>query len=307
MKKHIYKIMIVALVLLQLKGFSQSMPMYSQYMYNMTNINPAYAGNRSVPSVAFMWREQWAGLAGAPSTKSITLDLPSSDKKFGFGIQLFDDKYVNVIHRTGLNLYYNLKIPVSEKGVLSLGLKGGFYNDMKMLTNVNLGQITAYDAAYASNFNKIVPLAGAGVYYNDDHFYAGFSAPDVVTFSKTQNYKSDSSLYQVNEVHYFLTTGYSFDVNDDVKLKPSLLFKIVSGAPIQTDFNLNVWLKNTVGVGASYRTGESVLGMAEVQVSPQFRVGYAYDMPFKTPNTSELFMRLEFGHLFPNNKNYKIY
>ena len=307
MKKHIYKIMIVALVLLQLKGFSQSMPMYSQYMYNMTNINPAYAGNRSVPSVAFMWREQWAGLAGAPSTKSITLDLPSSDKKFGFGIQLFDDKYVNVIHRTGLNLYYNLKIPVSEKGVLSLGLKGGFYNDMKMLTNVNLGQITAYDAAYASNFNKIVPLAGAGVYYNDDHFYAGFSAPDVVTFSKTQNYKSDSSLYQVNEVHYFLTTGYSFDVNDDVKLKPSLLFKIASGAPIQTDFNLNVWLKNTVGVGASYRTGESVLGMAEVQLSPQFRVGYAYDMPFKTPNTSELFMRLEFGHLFPNNKNYKIY
>jgi type IX secretion system PorP/SprF family membrane protein len=307
MKKHIYKIMIVALVLLQFKGYSQSMPMYSQYMYNMTNINPAYAGNRSVPSVAFMWREQWAGLAGAPSTKSITLDLPSSDKKFGFGIQLFDDKYVNVIHRTGLNLYYNLKIPVSEKGVLSLGLKGGFYNDMKMLTNVDLGQITAYDAAYASNFNKIVPLAGAGVYYNDDHFYAGFSAPDVVTFSKTQNYKSDSSLYQVNELHYFLTTGYSFDVNDDVKLKPSLLFKIVSGAPIQTDFNLNVWLKNTVGVGASYRTGESVLGMAEVQVSPQFRVGYAYDMPFKTPNTSELFMRLEFGHLFPNNKNYKIY
>ncbi len=299
--------MIVVFVLLQLKGLSQSMPMYSQYMYNMTNINPAYAGNRSVPSVAFMWREQWAGISGAPSTKSITLDLPSSDKKFGFGIQLFDDKYVNVIHRTGINLYYNLKIPVSEKGVLSLGLKGGFYNDMKMLTNVDLGQISAYDAAYASNFNKIVPLAGAGIYYNDDHFFAGFSAPDVVTFSKTQSYKSDSSLYQVNEVHYFFTTGYSFDVSEDVKLKPSLLFKVVSGAPIQTDLNMNLWLKNTLGLGASYRTGESVLGMAEVQVSPQFRVGYAYDMPFKTPNTSELFLRLEFGHLFPNNKNYKIY
>ena len=283
------------------------MPMYSQYMYNMTNINPAYAGNRSVPSVAFMWREQWAGLSGAPSTKSITFDLPSSDKKFGFGIQLFDDKYVNVIHRTGVNLYYNLKIPVSEKGVLSIGLKGGFYNDMKMLTSVDLGQITAYDAAYSTNFNKLVPLAGAGIYYNDDHFFAGFSAPDVVTFSKTQSYKSDSSLYQVNEVHYFLTAGYSFDVSEDVKIKPSLLFKLVSGAPIQTDFNTNVWLKNTVGIGASYRTGESVLGMAEVQVSPQLRIGYAYDMPFKTPNTNELFMRFEFGHLFPTSKNYKIY
>ena len=307
MKKHIYKLLIAVFVLLQLNGYSQSMPMYSQYMYNMTNINPAYPGNRSVPSVAFMWREQWAGLSGAPSTKSITFDLPSSDKKFGFGIQLFDDKYVNVIHRTGVNLYYNLKIPVSEKGVLSIGLKGGFYNDMKMLTSVDLGQITAYDAAYSTNFNKLVPLAGAGIYYNDDHFFAGFSAPDVVTFSKTQSYKSDSSLYQVNEVHYFLTAGYSFDVSEDVKIKPSLLFKLVSGAPIQTDFNTNVWLKNTVGIGASYRTGESVLGMAEVQVSPQLRIGYAYDMPFKTPNTNELFMRFEFGHLFPTSKNYKIY
>lgn len=307
MNRGIYKLLVFVFILLQLKGFGQSMPMYSQYMYNMNNINPAFAGNRGVPSIAFTWREQWAGLPGAPSTKSITFDMPSQDKKVGFGFQLFDDKYVNIIRRTGLNLFYNIKIPVSEKGVLSLGLKGGFYNDLKMLTSVDLGQIAAYDNAYASNFNQIVPLAGAGVYYNDDHFYAGFSAPDVITFSKTQSYKSDSSLYQVNEVHYFFTTGYSFDVNEDVSIKPSTLVKLVSGAPIQIDFNTNIWLKNTIGLGASYRTGESVLGMAEVQVSPQFRIGYAYDMPFKTPNTNELFLRLELGKLFPNSKTIKIF
>ena len=307
MKKYIYIAIAFAFTLFQVKGYGQSMPMYSQYMYNMTNINPAYAGNRGVPSLSFIWREQWAGLSGAPSTKSITLDMPTEDKKFGLGIQLFDDRYVGVIKRTGMSLYYNIKIPVSEHGVLSLGLKGGFYNDLKMLTNVDLGQIVAYDAAYSSNFNKIIPLAGAGVYYNDDHFYAGFSAPDVVTFSKTQSYKSDSSLYQVNEIHYFFTTGYSFDVNDDVAIKPSLLLKMASGAPIEADFNTSVWLKNTVGLGASYRTGESVLGMAELQITPQFRVGYAYDMPFKVPNTSELFLRLELGQLFPKNKTYKIY
>jgi type IX secretion system PorP/SprF family membrane protein len=307
MKKYIKQIVVGLFVIVQVNGYGQSMPMYSQYMYNMTNINPAYAGNRSVPSLAFIWREQWAGMPGAPSTKSITFDMPTENKKVGLGIQLFDDKYVNVIQRTGLNLFYNLKFPVSDKGVLSLGLKGGFYNDRKMLTNVNLGRVSAYDAAYANNFNRIVPLAGAGIYYNDDHFFAGLSAPDVITFSKVQNYKSDSSLYQVNEVHYFLTSGYSFDINDDVTVKPSVLLKLVSGAPIQTDFNANIWLKNMVGVGASYRTGESVLGMAELQLTPQFRVGYAYDMPFKRPNTNELFLRVEFGHLFPNKKNYKIY
>jgi type IX secretion system PorP/SprF family membrane protein len=273
----------------------------------MTNINPAYAGNRGVPSLAFIWREQWAGLSGAPSTKSITFDMPVENKKIGLGIQLFDDRYVSVIKRTGMSLFYNLKLQVSDHGVLSLGLKGGFYNDNKTLTNVDLGQIVAYDASYANNFNKIIPLAGAGIYYNDDHFYAGISAPDVVTFSKTQSYKSDSSLYQVNEIHYFFTTGYSFDINDDISIKPSLLLKMASGAPIEADLNTNIWLKNTVGIGASYRTGESVLGMAELQITPQFRVGYAYDMPFRLPNTSELFLRLELGQLFPKSKTYKIY
>lgn len=307
MKRSLYIIIVTIFAFSNIEGYAQSMPMYSQYMYNMTNINPAYAGSRGVPSLAFVWREQWAGLTGAPTTKSISFDMPTEDKKVGLGIQLFDDRYVNVIRRTGFNLYYNLKIPLSNKGVLSLGLKGGFYNDLKTLTNVNLGAISAYDAAFASNFNKLIPLAGAGVYYNDDHFYAGFSAPDVITFSKVQNYKSDSSLYQVNEVHYFFTTGYSFDVNEDVSVKPSALIKIVSGAPIQADLNTNIWLKNTVGVGASYRTGESVLAMAEVQVTPQFRIGYAYDMPFRIPNTNELFLRLELGQLFPNSKKIKIF
>ena len=203
-------------------------------------------------------------------------------------------------------LFYNLKVAVSEHGVLSLGLKGGFYNDTKTLTNVNLGQIVAYDYAFASNINKTIPLMGAGVYYNDDRFYAGFSAPDLVNFNDNSSL-ADSSLYQLNNVHYFFTTGYSFDINEDISVKPSVLVKLTSGSPIQIDFNTNLWLKNTVGIGASYRTGESILGMAEVQVSPQFRIGYAYDMAFKTPNTSELFLRLEFGKLFPNSKSYKIF
>jgi len=294
-------------VLKQINVFGQSVPMYSQYMYNMTNINPAYSGNRGVPSLAFIWRDQWAGMPGAPSSKSITFDMPSESKKMGYGIQLFDDRYAAVIKRTGLNLFYNIKVPVSEHGVMSLGIKGGFYNDSKILTNVNLGQIIAYDYAFASNLNKTIPLLGAGIFYNDDHFYAGFSAPDLVNFTNAETYKTDSNLYQINEQHYFITTGYSFDINDDVSIKPAMLIKLTSGAPIQFDFNTNIWLKNTVGIGASYRTGESFLGMAEVQVNPQFRIGYAYDMTFKTPNTSELFLRLEFGQLFPNSKSYKIF
>ena len=294
-------------VMLTIESSAQSLPMYSQYMYNMVNINPAYAGSRGVPSFSVLWREQWAGLPGSPSTRSFAYDLPTNDKKMGLGIQLFDDKYVNYIKRTGLNLYYNIKIPVSEKGVLSMGLKGGLYNDTKNLTNAYLGASSQYltDVTFANNFNRIVPLAGAGIYYNDDKFYAGFSAPDVLVFSKIKDYNSDNTLFQVNEVHYFLTAGYSIDINEDVQLKPSALLKATSGSPLAFDINANIWLHNLIGAGLSYRTNESVLAMVETQVTAQLRFGYAYDMPFKRPNSHELFLRYELGRLFPKSNKLK--
>ena len=44
----------------------------------------------------------------------------------GLGVQLFDDKYVNYIKRTGLNLYYNIKIPVN--GIMKrLNFNIGFF------------------------------------------------------------------------------------------------------------------------------------------------------------------------------------
>jgi type IX secretion system PorP/SprF family membrane protein len=290
-------------MMLTFESSAQSLPMYSQYMYNMVNINPAYAGSRGVPSLSVLWREQWVGLPGSPSTRSFAYDLPTNDKKMGLGIQLFDDKYVNYIKRTGLNLYYNVKIPLSEKGVLSMGLKGGLYNDTKNLTNAYLGASSQYltDVTFANNFNRIVPLAGAGIYYNDDKFYAGFSAPDLLVFSKLKDYNSDNALFQVNEVHYFLTAGYSIDLNEDVQIKPSALLKASSGAPLAFDLNTNIWLHNVIGAGLSYRTNESVLAMLETQVTPQLRFGYAYDMPFKRPNSHELFLRYELGRLFPKS------
>ncbi len=308
LKYHIIRIILLLILSIHVsKSFAQSLPMYSQYMYNMVSINPAYAGSRGVPSIAAIIRDQWSGLPGAPTTKSFTFDLPSNDKKTGYGMQIFEDKYVNYIKRTGINLSYNVKVTISDKGVLSLGLKGGFYNDSKNLSAVNLGfGNSSYDIAYANNINKIIPLAGAGVMYMDDKFYAGFSVPDLVVFSNGLKKVTNDNLFQVNELHYFLTTGYSFDLSEEFQIKPSILLKSVSGAPIQFDYNVNLWMRNLVSVGGSYRTNESVLAMAEIQASPKLRIGFAYDMPFKRPNTNEIFLRYEYGRLFPKSKSYKI-
>ena len=41
-----------------LSSLAQQNPMFSQYMFNMMNINPAYTGQREVGNLNILWRNQ---------------------------------------------------------------------------------------------------------------------------------------------------------------------------------------------------------------------------------------------------------
>ena len=303
--KNLYKYILVCAVMIWGNNvFAQTEPMYSQYMYNMLGVNPAYAGNREATSFNFFQRRQWVGLAGAPQTTSVSLDGAFNDNKLGWGVQAYDDK-LGVERADGVNMMMATHIQVSDKGTLSGGLSMGLMNYRIDLLNVQ-GRYTPSDPAFYSNFNKWLPAVGLGIYYNTDKFYAGFSVPNVLKSRLTAFDVMNSGIQKVNSTHLFFTSGYVFDVNEDVKIKPSTMIKAVGGAPIEADFNTNVWLKNVIGLGFSYRTGDAMVAMAEAQINNNLREGYAYDItisPLKYYNNGshELMFRYEFG-----NNNTKI-
>jgi type IX secretion system PorP/SprF family membrane protein len=298
--KKLYKyILVCAIMILGNNVSAQTEPMYSQYMYNMLGVNPAYAGNRESTSLNFFQRRQWVGLSGAPQTTSVSVDGAFNDNKLGWGVQAYDDK-LGVEKADGLNAMMSTHIQVSEKGILSGGLSVGLMNYRIDLMNVQ-GRYTPSDPAFYANFNKWVPAVGLGIYYNTNKFYAGFSVPNVLKSRLTAFDVMNSGIQKVNNTHLFFTTGYVFDVNEDVKIKPSTMIKIVGGAPIEADLNTNVWLRDLIGLGFSYRAGDAMVGMAEVQVNNQFRLGYAYDItisPLKYYNNGshEFLLRYEIGN-----------
>lgn len=277
---------------------AQTEPMYSQYMHNQLAINPAYAGNRDALNLNFFQRRQWVGLEGAPQTSSISLDQSFKDNKLGWGVQLYDDR-LGVEKATGSNLMLSTKIRVSESGYLSGGLSTGLMNYRIDLMSVT-GRFTPSDPAFYSNFNKWVPNVGLGIFYNTDKFYAGVSIPNVLKSRLTAFDIIRSGLQKINNYHVFVSSGYVFEVNEDLKIKPSTMIKIVSGAPIQVDLNTNVWLKNLFGFGFSYRTNDAFVSMLELQASNNIKIGYAYDRtisPYKYYNNGshELMLRFEIG------------
>ena len=72
---------IILVVALLLSGFvvelrAQQDPQYTQYMYNMNIVNPAYAGSRGTLSIGLLGRTQWVGISDAPKTATLSIHAP---------------------------------------------------------------------------------------------------------------------------------------------------------------------------------------------------------------------------------------
>lgn len=282
------------------KAFAQQDAMYSQYMFNSLAINPAYAGSRNVLSATALFRSQWTGIAGAPKTGTFTIDAPINEKRIGLGLQVFSDK-LGITSTSGAVASYAYRIR-TDKGTLSFGLQASGSQYKANYTSVVLDPENAgNDPAFSTNANKFLLNFGTGVYYNSDRFYIGLSAPELLT-NKLHNNTTELENGPVakQEIHLFFAAGYVFPLSDEFKLKPSVLFKGVKGAPLEGDFNATLWIKDVIAVGAQYRTNADVSGLLELQLSPQIRLGYAYDhsiTPLRNYNSGghEIMLRYEFG------------
>ncbi len=279
---------------------AQQDAMYSQYMFNTLALNPAYAGSRDVLSVTGLFRRQWVNIEGAPMSSTLSADMPLQHKKIGVGLQVFDDR-IGINKSTGFFTSYSYRLNI-RRGTLAMGLQGGLTQYSANYTSVELSSMptNAYDHAFSSNVSKVLPNVGTGLYYNCDKWYAGVSVPHLIN----NKLVSKSSLLNGASAsqfrHFFVMGGYVFTVNPDIRVKPSILFKAVSGAPMQFDFNTNVWFYDKFSIGLSYRTRDAVCLLFEMQTNEQLRIGYAFDYSVSNlrkynAGSHEIMLRYELG------------
>jgi type IX secretion system PorP/SprF family membrane protein len=111
------KISFTVIILLSLpfwKGcgwaYAQQDVQFTQYMFNMNSINPAYTGSRGVLSTLAMYRAQWVGFDGAPVTQTFNANTPLMNDKLGIGFTILNEK-IGPIKQTGIfaDFAYRLK------------------------------------------------------------------------------------------------------------------------------------------------------------------------------------------------------
>ncbi len=271
-KRNFYFIIVMYLGLLQTIN-AQQYPQYTQYTYNMTIVNPAYAGSRNALSINMLGRTQWVGVEGAPKTGTLSIHSPVGlHENMGLGFSAIYDQ-VGPLKETHLYADISYTLDVSYSGKLAFGLKGGvsFQNLNQSLLNFNSSQ------SFTANLNnRTYPNFGFGMYYNEEKFYVGVSIPNIL---QTNFLNSESGLITETSKNstFFIASGYVFEINDDIQLKPSFLVKYSSVLPTSFDLSATVFIQNKLELGTSYRLSESMSFVAALFVNDNLRIGYAYD------------------------------
>lgn len=274
MRNSFIKIFTVACIaLFSLKGNAQQDPMYTQYMYNMSVINPAYAiDDLGMLNVGGLYRNQWAGMDGAPETANFFAHTGLTER-LEVGLSIVHDEIGDIVKENNLYADVAYVLPVTETSKLSFGVKAGVTFFDADLTRLQTNQ-PGDDAM--QNISEAFPNFGVGAYWFGDKYYVGLSAPNIFTSKHLENETGLARLGEEN-IHYFLTGGYVFDLNPNLKLKPAFMARAVEGAPLSVDVTANVLLYNRFEAGVAYRFDQTVSGLVNFRVTPELRIGYAYD------------------------------
>lgn len=282
-----------ALLLISMSIWGQQEPQYTQYMLNPTVINPAYTGSLGYGSIFSMYRAQWIGLEGAPTTIDLTYHQPIENSRIGIGFNILHDN-IGPTSTTFGNVDISYTIAFNDDSRLAFGVKAGgelFAVDINKLKNYNP------DDPFLQQdlVNQFSPNIGVGLFYYNEKSYLGFSIPRLL---ETKFYDALAYSETKRRQHFYFVGGKVFDLAYNLKFKPAFVTKLVPGAPLQVDLTGNFLINDRFTVGVAYRWSAALSGLLGFQVSNRLFVGYGYDRETTrlsnfNSGSHELFLRFD--------------
>lgn len=302
MNKDIIKKGILALGLAvtgMLPAKAQQNIQFSQYIFNALSVNPAYAGYKEEWFAQMALRSQWTGLNGAPRTGQLSIDgIADPEKKnIGLGLQLTADQ-LGAQSSTSVygNYAYRLRLDAEDTERLSFGIGAGITQyglDGNKLRPVDPGD----NELPSGKISSSIPDMRFGIYYSNPKWYAGLSVMDLLSGDKSNGiFRWDGNTVEnlKRKRHYYLMAGTLFNLSEDTKLRPSILFKEDFKGPTSMDLSAMVIFGDRFWLGGSYRSGlslwdkkyekgqqlshqNSISAITQFYVSDRFRIGYSYD------------------------------
>lgn len=259
--------------------YAQQTPQFTQYLFNPTSINPAFAGSAEGLSAILMNRSQWTDFENAPSTQSVSIHAPLSNKKVGVGISFIKDDLGNE-NFMYFNGDFSYALQLNEKVRLALGLKAGVTN--YSLSGDFLSKPDVQNDPYFSEYSESwKPNFGVGSYLYSERWYVGLSATQLFS-NELLRYPDDEMEFRPTETTgVYLTGGYEFNLVPNVVLKPTTMLRFSNSQPMYWDLGTNFIFNDKFWLGINYRFNDfdTIGTLASFNFWDNLNVGYAYEFP----------------------------
>jgi type IX secretion system PorP/SprF family membrane protein len=263
--------LLIVLLGVSLTSWSQTDPLYAQYLNNPLLINPAYSGLNNNLSGSATYRKQWAGFDGSPTTFNVNAHTSLRDNRMGVGLIILKDK-AGVNSNTEVQATYAYRLDLEGKK-LSFGLQGGMVNFRG--NNDDLNPHDVGDPLFTGNQNITKASFGAGAILSSDKYLIGLSVPRMLN-SKATIGGTEAQLYSQ---HFYLMGAYIIYFNEHIRFKPSVLLKGVKGSKLSTDLNFSANIDEKYMAGVFTRNLNTYGLMAQMKVGETLRFGYSFEVP----------------------------
>jgi type IX secretion system PorP/SprF family membrane protein len=302
-------------------SLAQQVPMYSQYIMNGFLINPSFAGRDGYTTVNLTVREQWVGLAGAPSTYAASFQTrilknsfiskstavrkkivkPTKGGKVGLGGYIFNDNN-GIMHRTGISLAYAYHIPLGRTdGIpndLSFGLAMTAY---QFAVNTTGAILNSQDDPLLNSYDRsvFIPDFNFGASFTTSKYYVGFAMTNLLRGSLVIADTSKNKTTQLG--NFYLTGGIKFPLTPDWTFEPSAFIKAsdMFFKSVQMDLTARMYYRDDYWAGISYRTNDAIIAMFGLKYD-RFYFAYAFDFTLtdirkQSYGSHELSLAVKFG------------
>ncbi|MBL4861520.1 MAG: PorP/SprF family type IX secretion system membrane protein [Crocinitomicaceae bacterium] len=279
---------------LQHKNSAQQVPQYSQWFLHQFANNPAHAGIKKCVDLHTLYRIQWVGFEGAPSSGFLTASIPLNARRKrylsarqGTGFKFETDR-IGQFNVNRVNFAYAAHFNFNKYDRLSLGVYGGV---LQMAYDPSASTTAVPDPSVMSQANFISPDASFGAWFNSQNYFIGLSLQNLFR-SPWQDIGTDSRY----RFHTAINGGYRYAINEDFTFLPMVNLKIPPSGPLALDLNLYADYKNFLGFGLGFRNTDALIAILDIKLKEQLSIGYSFDFTLSriqsgAHNTHEISLR----------------
>ena len=281
MRRHFAGIFMVMGLMSCTKALAQADISMATHWYNRANYNPAFIARTDYLFLFSNARQQWVGVEGAPKVFNVQISEYIHNIRSAFGLSFVSDR-IGVTQASNPMVTYAYRIANDRDWSFSMGLSAGMF--IHSIDGSLFEAEIINDPSLHYNREKINrPDANVGFEFQSTRFIFGISSTHLLSIGKPNN------LF-LNANHRY---GYAIYKNNNLEL---FYYKV--GLQVVNRYNLTVLegnisirFKHPTGLikgpreifdlGFAYRTSQQMTFLVGLLITPNVRIGYAYDQSFR--------------------------